>query len=107
MTSRITYITGETERVVEVEPGTSVMRAAVTNSISGIIGECGGQAMCATCHVYVQENSLDGLPEMSDDEDDMLDETVAERRDNSRLGCQLKAGDAFEELVVTVPATQV
>lgn len=63
--------------------------------------------MCATCHVYVRKDHLNGLPEMSDDEDDMLDETVAERRDNSRLGCQLKAGEAFEELVVTVPSTQV
>ena len=43
------------ERVIDVESGTSVMRAALENDVPGLIGECGGQAMCATCHVYVFE----------------------------------------------------
>ncbi|WP_442800067.1 hypothetical protein [Nocardia sp. NBC_01730] len=30
------------------------MHAAVHNGVTGIVGECGGQAMCATCHVLVR-----------------------------------------------------
>jgi 2Fe-2S ferredoxin len=92
---------------LDVEPGTSLMRAAVTNGVAGIVGECGGQAMCATCHVYVREEYLDALPEIGDDEDEMLDCTVAERTDRSRLGCQVKVGDGLEEIEVDVPASQV
>ncbi|NKX53202.1 2Fe-2S iron-sulfur cluster-binding protein [Arthrobacter mobilis] len=93
--------------VLEVEPGTSVMRAAVTNGVSGIVGECGGQAMCATCHVYVRQEYLDALPPVGDDEDEMLDCTVDERTDRSRLGCQVKVGDGLEAIEVDVPESQV
>ncbi|WP_324651326.1 2Fe-2S iron-sulfur cluster-binding protein [Georgenia sp. H159] len=94
--------------VVEAEDGTSVMRTAVGHGVPGIVGECGGQAMCATCHVYVREEYLDGLPEISDDEDEMLDCTTAPRDDErSRLSCQLKCGTHFDRLEVDVPPSQV
>jgi ferredoxin, 2Fe-2S len=94
--------------VVEVGAGTSLMRAAVRGGVPGIVGECGGQAMCATCHVYVHEPYLDALPEMSEDEDEMLDCTVAPRDERrSRLGCQIVLGDDLDEIEVDVPASQV
>lgn len=89
---------------VEVPDGTSVMRAALVNSVDGIIGECGGQAMCATCHVYVR--GCADLPDVSEDEDEMLDCTTEDRAENSRLGCQIVAGRDFDELEVDLPATQ-
>ncbi|MEV7646970.1 2Fe-2S iron-sulfur cluster-binding protein [Arthrobacter sp. NPDC089319] len=93
--------------IVDADPGTSLMRAAVSNGVAGIVGECGGQAMCATCHVYVREEYLDGLPQIGEDEDEMLDCTASPRDDaRSRLGCQLKAGDDFAEIEVDLPAEQ-
>jgi 2Fe-2S ferredoxin len=63
--------------------------------------------MCATCHVYVRPDSLDGLPEISDDEDEMLECTAAPRdSERSRLGCQISCGER-SSLVVEVPAGQV
>ncbi|ORA09165.1 2Fe-2S iron-sulfur cluster-binding protein [Mycobacterium arosiense] len=94
--------------VVNAEPGTSLMRAAVNNGIRGIIGECGGQAMCATCHVYVREPYLESLPALSEDEDEMLDSTVAIRdMTRSRLGCQVLIADHLDEIQVDIPPTQV
>lgn len=96
---------------VVVDAGSNVMRAAVQNGVAGIVGECGGQAMCATCHVYVREAYLDALPAMSEDEEEMLECTAAERDERrSRLGCQLTLGAAVggvEEVEVDVPASQI
>lgn len=102
----ITYIhpTGAEDRV-EVTDGVTVMRAAIQNGVAGIVGECGGQAMCATCHVYVAPGL--GLPAPSDDEDEMLDGTACERTTESRLGCQLRAGTDFDTIEVRLPERQV
>lgn len=104
----ITYVqpTGQSETVT-VDENTSLMRAAVVNGVDGIVGECGGQAMCATCHVYVRPEFSDALPEISEDEEEMLDCTTAERTDNSRLGCQVRIGAELDGIVVDVPSDQV
>jgi 2Fe-2S ferredoxin len=94
--------------VLDVDPGTSIMRAAVTNGVAGIVGECGGQAMCATCHVYVRPEYLADLPAISDDEEEMLDCTADPRDESrSRLGCQIILGNGLEDLEVDVPGSQV
>lgn len=96
-----------TQQTLQVEEGTTLMRAAVSNGIDGIIGECGGQAMCATCHVYVRPQYTQALPEISDDEDEMLDCATAERMDSSRLGCQIKIDAELSGIVVDIPAGQL
>lgn len=105
---RITYVQLDgQETTVEVPAGVSVMRAAVTHDIRGIIAECGGSCMCATCHVYVESGDLPAFSPRSDDEDDMLDVAAAPRQDNSRLSCQLVSTSADAQLRVIVPAEQV
>ena len=94
-------------RTLTVDDGTSVMRAAVVAGVPGIVGECGGQAMCATCHVYVRPGTEELLPPVGEDEDEMLDCTVAERTERSRLGCQVTTGEELQNLEVDVPAEQV
>jgi len=60
-------------------------------------GTCGGMAMCASCHMYVESGH--SLPEKSDDEEDMLDEAF-HVKDESRLGCQIQLADPLEGLIV-------
>jgi len=97
--------TGESQ-TVDVAAGTSLMTAAVKHGVDGIIGECGGVCMCATCHIYVREDFLDRLPPIQDTEEAVLDVTNAERLPNSRLSCQIKMTDALEGLTVTIPPSQ-
>lgn len=47
--------------------GDSAMQLAVTHGVAEIVGECGGNAMCATCHVYVDAEWLGRLPAMTAD----------------------------------------
>ena len=90
-----------TRKEVEVEAGYSVMEAAINNDIEGIVAECGGACACATCHSYVDEAWMDKMPPMSDMEDSMLD-AAYERRDNSRLTCQIEMKGEFDGLVIHV-----
>jgi 2Fe-2S ferredoxin len=105
--ANITYIEANgTSTTVNVPDGWSLMQAATTNGIDGILGECGGSCACATCHCYVDELLAKVLPAPSDTELEMLSNVAAERRPNSRLACQLKASAALEGVSVSLPETQ-
>ena len=84
-----------TQHKVPVEQGSSVMHAATAHDIAGIVAECGGNAACATCHVYIDPEQMDIVGPPNEVEDEMLDFTAAERRPNSRLSCQIKVTDAM------------
>lgn len=62
-------------------------------------GTCGGMALCASCHCYV--NSEHELDEASDDEEDMLDQAFFVE-DNSRLGCQIRITPEIDGLELTL-----
>lgn len=66
-----------------------------------IKAECGGACACATCHVYVDEEWLDKLPEIGEEEEDMLD-SAFDLQDNSRLSCQLIMDESLDGLKVTL-----
>jgi 2Fe-2S ferredoxin len=99
---KVVYITGDGERhEAEVENGYSVMEGAINNNIDGIVAECGGACACATCHAYIDEAWFGKLAEMDDMEDSMLD-AAYERKDNSRLTCQIEISDELDGLVVHI-----
>ena len=89
----------------EVEDGTSMMQAAGENSVPAVIGECGGNLSCATCHVYVSEDWVAATGAPDDFEDAMLDVTEAERQGNSRLSCQIWAKPELDGLILVVPGS--
>jgi 2Fe-2S ferredoxin len=92
---------------VEAEDGASAMITALTHGVDGIVAECGGNAVCATCHVYVDEAWLGKLAPMSDNEDELLDGAAAERLPNSRLSCQIKMTPELDGLVLRLPDRQI
>ncbi len=94
------------ERVLEAELGASVMQTAVTNSVRGIIGDCGGACSCATCHVYVDPAWANKVGDKSPTEEALLEE-VCDVQPNSRLSCQIKVTQELDGLVVRTPVKQV
>lgn len=101
---KVVYIRPDgTQHAVDAAVGQSVMQAAVANGVPGIIGECGGNLSCATCHVWVRDEFVGAVGPARDIEDDLLDLAVDERRPGSRLGCQVAITDALDGLTVDVP----
>jgi len=106
-TSSITYTSNAgAVRQIDVPLDDSVMEGAIKNSVEGIVAECGGACMCATCHVYVDPAWVDKLLPIEDDENAMLDSTASERKPNSRLSCQLRVTKLLDGLQVRTPPTQ-
>jgi ferredoxin, 2Fe-2S len=85
----------------------SAMMAATRHGIDEIMAECGGNAMCATCHVYVDEGWVSRLQPMNAEEDALLDGTAADRQSNSRLSCQIRIVPELDGLVLRLPDKQV
>ena len=105
--AKITYIEDDgTEHAIDVENGMTVMEGAIQNSIPGIDADCGGACACATCHVYVDEPWLAGLPEKSEGETEMLECATADLKAGSRLGCQITVDGGMDGLTVYVPYSQ-
>ncbi len=104
---RIVFVLqGGERRIVEAVGRRSIMLAAIDNDVPGIAAECGGACACATCHVYIDSADLARIPEMSLIEREMLDGVAAEKRPESRLGCQIVVSDALDGLIVHVPDRQ-
>jgi 2Fe-2S ferredoxin len=92
---------------VDATGGGSVMQLAVGQGIDAIVAECGGNAMCATCHVYVDDQWIDRLAAMNDEEDALLDGVATDRRPTSRLSCQIKIEPELDGLLLRLPERQV
>ena len=89
----VTYISSSgISRKIDVPPGMSVMQAALNHRIEGILGECGGNCMCATCHVHVEKF--------------MLSIAAEGPEPNSRLSCQIKMTEELDGIVVRLPGKQ-
>jgi len=83
------------------------MRAAIDHGITGIVAECGGNAICATWHVYVDEPWIFKTGPVGDSENMLLDMTAAIRRMNSRLCCQIRITSALDGMTLHLPDKQV
>lgn len=95
------HLQDKTSQTVEAEPGWKLMEVAVDNAIPGIDGDCGGEAACATCHVYVAPEWRAATGERTADEQAMLGSTFG-ARDNSRLACQIVTSEELDGLSVEV-----
>jgi 2Fe-2S ferredoxin len=105
---KVVYVDAVTglEQTVDGTVGDSVMATAVRNGVPGIVGECGGNSSCATCHVWVREEYRSAVGPPHDLEEDLLDLAVSDRRAGSRLSCQIALGPELDGLTVDVPPEQ-
>lgn len=106
--STIVYVEPDGRRhEITGRDGDNAMDIAVDHDIERIVGDCGGNVMCATCHVYVAEGWADRLPPISNDEDAMLDATATPRDPaRSRLSCCIVLSPALDGIELHLPEAQ-
>lgn len=91
---------GETQTLA-AETGLSVMEIIRDGGIDELMALCGGCCSCATCHVYVDADFVSVLPELSADENELL-ECSSHRTPCSRLSCQIPFGPDLDGMRVTI-----
>jgi 2Fe-2S ferredoxin len=91
---------------VDAAEGQSLMEAAISNLVPGILGDCGGSCSCATCHVHIDPAWAGRLVPASKSEQELL-EMAIDPDETSRLGCQIRLSAALDGLLVTMPASQI
>lgn len=84
--------------VVDAEPGTTILDAALEHGIE-LEHACEKSCACTTCHLIVREG-FESLEDPDEVEEDMLDKAWG-LEPESRLGCQAVVADA--DLVVEIP----
>lgn len=100
---KMTFVTPQGERIVVEAPiGLSVLEIAHQNNID-LEGACEGSLACSTCHVIVDPEWYDTLPEAQEEEEDMLDLAFGLTH-TSRLGCQIIMKEELDGLVVMLPS---
>jgi ferredoxin len=57
---------------------------------------------CSTCHVIVDSEDFEKLPQASEEEEDLLDLAAYATR-TSRLACQIVLSDQMKVLTVRIP----
>ena len=103
----VTYVSPSgISRQIDVPSGMSVMQAALNHRVEGILAECGGNCMCATCHVYVDLSFLGRVSPAKDNEKFMLSIAAEGPETNSRLSCQIKMSEELNGIIVRLPAKQ-
>jgi len=86
---------------VEAATGVSLMEVIRDNGFDELLALCGGCCSCATCHVHIESSGGTSLPEMTEDEDDLLDSSD-HRNETSRLSCQIPVTSEMEGLTVRI-----
>jgi len=68
-------------------------------------GACDASAQCSTCHIILDENVYNLLPNPNESEEDLLDIAYGITQ-TSRLGCQIRLTRDFEGTKVELPDVQ-
>ncbi|XP_072346946.1 ferredoxin-2, mitochondrial [Scyliorhinus torazame] len=98
----VTFIDRSGRRIpVKGKVGDNILHLAHENGIE-LEGACEASLACSTCHVYVDEEHFDKLPEAVEREEDMLDMAPVLQL-NSRLGCQVILTKELEGMELTLP----
>ncbi|CAI8228130.1 MAG: Rhodocoxin [Bacteroidia bacterium] len=98
ITLHITDLSGNEHKIqAPMDMNLNVMEAIRANDLP-IKATCGGMAMCATCNCVVKSNHT--LPEMSEDEEAMLDEAFVLDIEGSRLMCQIPVSQEINGLQI-------
>ena len=89
---------------IDAEEGRSLMENAISKGVDGIDADCGGAAVCGTCHCFVESS---GELSAADPTEESMLGLRPDRESNSRLSCQLRVSESAGDMTVRLPEFQM
>lgn len=99
-TLHVTNRAGE-KHTLDAKTGTTLMEI-LRDADMDIEAICGGCCSCATCHIFIDGDWAAKMLELSEDEQELVEETESYKEGNSRLSCQITLTDDMDGLSITV-----
>ena len=87
---------------IEAEEGTTIKDAIMDKFAPGNFALCGGNCICATCHIYIAEEDFNKLVPPKEDEIETLETNDINQTKLSRLSCQIELNEKFNNITVTM-----
>tara|TARA_B100001013_G_scaffold297297_1_gene197963 strand:- start:49 stop:381 length:333 start_codon:yes stop_codon:yes gene_type:complete len=87
---------------IEAEEGTTIKDSIMDKLTPGNFALCGGNCICATCHVYIAEEDFNKLVSPKEDEIETLETNDINQTKLSRLSCQIELKQEFNNITVTM-----
>jgi ferredoxin len=92
---------------VKAKIGSNMLDVVIDNKIDiDGFGACEGTLACSTCHVILQNENYQTLPEPVDEENDMLDLAYG-LTPTSRLACQIVVEPRMKDWIFVIPKVKI
>ncbi len=88
------------KHIITVPLNTELSLMDVVKNAGFSMGNCGGMALCASCHCYVSNNII--LNQKTDAEEDMLDQLHNSNIEKSRLICQIPISEELNGIILKI-----
>ena len=103
---KITFVEHDgSQTQVDAPVGQSLMKTATYGAVPGISADCGGNAACGTCRIYVPGEWRGAFAAPSPAEQEMID-FWNDRTEGVRLACQTKVHAGMDGMVLNLPESQ-
>ena len=90
------------EHILTTKPGQSTLMDVLYDEDLDVEAVCGGCASCATCHIFVNEDCLDRLPERDDIQNMLLQYQGHFDDKTSSLSCQMPISESLDGIKITI-----
>ncbi len=90
------------KNTIEAEEGQTIREAVMDKLAPTMYGLCGGNCICATCHVYVDEETFKKLEAPDENEIETMETNDIELKKNSRLSCQIELKKEYDNITLTL-----
>jgi len=90
------------KHIITTAVNTDLSLMDVVKNAGFSMGNCGGMALCASCHCYVFISNNTILNQKSDAEEDLLDQLHNSNLEKSRLICQVPLSEELNGITLKI-----
>jgi 2Fe-2S ferredoxin len=84
------------------EEGITIRDAVMEKLAPSMFGLCGGNCICATCHIYVDKKDFNKLPKADENEVETMQTNDVVLTQYSRLACQIELKKDYNNITVSI-----